>query len=134
MCYNMLVLEDRDMIIYMVLSFLYGVFFKYNQRKENFQMDYDRIILEMLDRIKALEDDVAELKGETQANKIESNLLKMPSKKYRNLSAMLVEAEGKPVSMTFSEIDYSDLHFLLLQENIEHFGQTQNLILLLVVG
>lgn len=34
-------------------------------------MDYDRIILEMLDRIKALEDDVAELKGETQVNKIE---------------------------------------------------------------
>lgn len=32
MCYNMLVLEDRDMIIYMVLSFLYGVFFKYNKR------------------------------------------------------------------------------------------------------
>lgn len=68
-------------------------------------MDYDRIILEMLDRIKALEDDVAELKGETQVNKIESNLLKMPSKKYRNLSAMLVEAGGKPVSMTFSEIE-----------------------------
>jgi len=68
-------------------------------------MDYDRIILEMLDRIKTLEDDVAKLKGENDVSKIESNLLSMPSKKYRKLSALLASANGKPVSMSFSEIE-----------------------------
>lgn len=68
-------------------------------------MDYDRIILEMLDRIKALEDEVAELKGDKTEGKIESHLVSLPSKKYRKLSAMLAEADGKPVSMSFKEIE-----------------------------
>lgn len=68
-------------------------------------MDYDRIILEMLDRIKTLEDEVAELKEEKTEIKTEPNLLSVPSKKYRKLSALLASAEGKPVSMSFNEIE-----------------------------
>lgn len=50
-------------------------------------MDYDRIILEMLDRIKSLEDEVAALKN----NSLNSNDRNEPiksSKKYRRLTEL----------------------------------------------
>ena len=68
-------------------------------------MDYDRIILEMLDRIKNLEDEVAALKnGKATVSENGGEEMKS-SKKYRRLTDMLVSANGKPVSMTFSDIE-----------------------------
>ena len=71
-------------------------------------MDYDRIILEMLDRIKALEDDVAELKAN-------QNTVSMPvesapenpatGKKYRALTDYLVNTAKDEVQLTFAEIE-----------------------------
>ena len=51
-------------------------------------MDYDRIILEMLDRIKTLEEQMAELRGNagTVSNE-QSNITEIKaSKKYRRLT------------------------------------------------
>lgn len=67
-------------------------------------MDYDRIILEMLDRIKTLEDEVAALKNSKTAESSGKDEMKS-SKKYRRLTEILVAAEGKPVSLTFSDIE-----------------------------
>ena len=67
-------------------------------------MDYDRIILEMLERIKALEDEVASLKGNT-GNSTNGNKRIKSSKKYRRLTDLLTNANGKPVSVSFAEIE-----------------------------
>ena len=67
-------------------------------------MDYDRIILEMLDRIKTLEDEVAALKN-GKATESNGNDEMKSSKKYRRLTEMLVAADGRPVSLTFSDIE-----------------------------
>ena len=61
-------------------------------------MDYDRIILEMLDRIKTLEDEVAALKNSKTPESSGKDEMKS-SKKYRRLTEILVAAEGKPVSL-----------------------------------
>lgn len=67
-------------------------------------MDYDRIILEMLDRIKTLEEEVAALKNGKTTESNGNDEMKS-SKKYRRLTEMLVAADGKPVSLTFSDIE-----------------------------
>ena len=67
-------------------------------------MYYVSIILEMLDRIKSLEDEVAALKN----NSLNSNDRNEPiksSKKYRRLTELLTNAEGKPVSISFGDIE-----------------------------
>ena len=67
-------------------------------------MDYDRIILEMLDRIKSLEDEVAALKS-IHENSNNGNEPIKSSKKYRRLTELLASAEGKPVSISFGNIE-----------------------------
>ncbi len=68
-------------------------------------MDYDRIILEMLNRIKQLEDEVEALKSKNiQAASKDEESGKI-SKKYRKLTERLFQAEGKPVRLSFSEIE-----------------------------
>ena len=67
-------------------------------------MDYDRIILEMLDRIKSLEDEVATLKNNSE-NSNDGNEPIKSSKKYRRLTVLLTNAEGKPVSISFGDIE-----------------------------
>ncbi len=70
-------------------------------------MDYDRIILEMLDRIKTLEEQVAELKGEDKVKKFELHIPAetKPSKKYRRLTEFLSESGEKCVTLTFEQIE-----------------------------
>ena len=81
-------------------------------------MDYDRIILEMLDRIKSLEDEVATLKNNS-GNKLNGNKTTKYSKKYRRLTELLTNAEGKPVSISFSKIE-NILGFSLPDSAREH--------------
>ena len=70
-------------------------------------MNYDKIILEMLDRIKALEDQVKELNGKILSEKpSQSDITQMKaSKKYRRLSELLDGSESKSVTLTFNEIE-----------------------------
>lgn len=70
------------------------------------EMEYDRIILEMLDRIKALEDEVATLKS--SAPVVETKPLTKPikpGKKYRHLAELLENSKEKKMSLTFSQIE-----------------------------
>jgi hypothetical protein len=70
-------------------------------------MDYDRIILEMLNRIKALEDDVAKLKSNQNVVPTVESAPENPAtgKKYRALSDYLVNAARDEIQLTFSEIE-----------------------------
>jgi hypothetical protein len=72
-------------------------------------MDYDRIILEMLNRIKILEDRVAVLEnglGEGIGNNaIETDATPASSKKYRLLSDYLHNSEDDKVRLTFGDIE-----------------------------
>lgn len=69
-------------------------------------MDYNRVILEMLNRISILEEKVATLvKTEVVTAPEEINELQAPSKKYRLLSDYLHDNEGNSVSLTFSDIE-----------------------------
>ena len=68
-------------------------------------MDYDKIILDLLNRIVTLEDKVAKLeKGGCGA---QSNTLDLPagSKKYRFLSDYLHQSNSSRVKLTYSEIE-----------------------------
>lgn len=72
-------------------------------------MDYDRIILEMLDRIKALEDDVAKLKSNQNAAPAPIEIASegpATGKKYRALTDYLLNAARDEVQLTFSEIEH----------------------------
>ena len=71
-------------------------------------MDYDRIILEMLDRIKALEEDVAKLKSnQTAVPALIESASENPAtgKKYRALTDYLENAARDEIQLTFSEIE-----------------------------
>lgn len=68
-------------------------------------MDYDRIILEMLDRIKALENEVALLKNSKEKPTDNNGESIKSSKKYRKLTQLLTESQGNPVSLTFAQIE-----------------------------
>lgn len=67
-------------------------------------MDYDRIILEMLDRIKSLEDEVSTFKNNFGKSNDGNESIKS-SKKYRRLTELLSHAEGRPVSISFEDIE-----------------------------
>ena len=56
-------------------------------------MDYDRIIIEMLDRIKTLEDEVAIIKGSINTFDKKTDAAKS-SKKYRRLTELLANSGG----------------------------------------
>ena len=69
-------------------------------------MEYDRIILEMLDRIKVLEDEVAALKGGSSATETKPSVKPIkPGKKYRHLAELLENSGEKTISLTFSQIE-----------------------------
>ena len=70
-------------------------------------MNYDKIILEMLDRIKALEDQIKELNGKTLSEQPSQNDITQmkASKKYRRLSELLDGSDSKSVTLTFNEIE-----------------------------
>ena len=70
-------------------------------------MDYDRIILEMLDRIKTLEEQMAELRGNagTVSNDQSDKTEIKASKKYRRLTELLDASHERTVSLTFDEIE-----------------------------
>lgn len=67
-------------------------------------MDYDRIILEMLDRIKTLEDKVASLEGSSSCSSPEDETMKV-CKKYRRLAEKFENADGNPIRLTFAQIE-----------------------------
>lgn len=82
-------------------------------------MDYDRIILEMLDRIKKLEDEVSLLKDEKSTAPLKSNESIKASKKYRRLTDVLNQALGEPVKLSFSDIE-NEIGFKLPASAREH--------------
>jgi len=67
-------------------------------------MEYDRIILEMLERIKVLEEKVSALENTSTESKSEGDAMKT-SNKYRRLAAKFDEAGGKSVRLSFTEIE-----------------------------
>lgn len=70
------------------------------------KMDYDRIIIEMLDRIKVLEEEVNALKSGASDFETKSSTKPIkPGKKYRHLAELLENSEGKKLSLTFSQIE-----------------------------
>ncbi|BAL01356.1 hypothetical protein OBV_41570 [Oscillibacter valericigenes Sjm18-20] len=69
-------------------------------------MDYDRVILEMINRISVLEEKVATLEKNNDATEsVETNELQAPSKKYRLLSDYLHDSEDNKVTLTFNDIE-----------------------------
>ena len=68
-------------------------------------MDYDKIILDLLNRIVTLEDKVAKL--EKLGSGVQSNSLDLParSKKYRFLSDYLHQSNSPSVKLSYSEIE-----------------------------
>lgn len=68
-------------------------------------MDYDKIILDFLNRIVTLEDKVAKL--EKLGSGVQSNSLDLPSgsKKYRFLSDYLHQSNSPRVKLSYSEIE-----------------------------
>lgn len=65
-------------------------------------MDYDRIILELLNRVSVLEERVSDLENGTSSEKKETAVV---GKKYRYLSDYLHNAAGEAVRLTFDEIE-----------------------------
>ena len=69
-------------------------------------MDYNRIILEMLDRIKLLEDRVADLELQnSEMSDSKSNITTIKSKKYQPLTDYLCEINEPTVTLTFEAIE-----------------------------
>lgn len=69
-------------------------------------MDYDRVILEMMNRISILEEKVTVLeKGKENLESDEAGELQAPSKKYRLLSDYLHDSEKAKVELTFNDIE-----------------------------
>ena len=72
-------------------------------------MDYDRIIIEMLNRIQILEDKVAvfekDISGGTVNSSKETDVALASSKKYRQLSDYLYSNEDDKVRLTFGDIE-----------------------------
>ncbi|MBE6926920.1 MAG: hypothetical protein E7467_00275 [Ruminococcaceae bacterium] len=66
-------------------------------------MDYDRVIVELLNRIGALEDRVAALEGKAPVAKDEPT--QEVSKKYRYLADYLHNSNRDNIRLTFSEIE-----------------------------
>ena len=67
-------------------------------------MEYDRIILEMLDRIKTLEEKVAALEGSSPSATTEDDSMKV-CKEYRRLAEKFESADGNPIRLSFAEIE-----------------------------
>lgn len=69
-------------------------------------MEYDRIILEMLDRIKKLEAEVELLKNDSGIRNADNQTDKPKvSKKYRRLTEKLLNSQSKKISLSFTDIE-----------------------------
>lgn len=72
-------------------------------------MDYNRIIIELLDRIKALEERVSLLESGTQEehskNVVSAKTSNSSGQKYRLLTSYLKNSNKKQVKLTFDEIE-----------------------------
>jgi len=70
-------------------------------------MDYDRVILEMLNRISILEEKVANLESGTEEDVIEEgkDMQQSVGRKYRYLADYLLKSGKERVTLTFSEIE-----------------------------
>jgi len=70
-------------------------------------LDYDRVILEMLNRISILEEKVASLESSAEATNFEeeSDIQKAVGKKYRYLADYLLKSGEQRVTLTFHEIE-----------------------------
>ena len=69
-------------------------------------MNYERIILELLSRINALEERVALLEGiEEPIKQIETRDITVSSKKYRLLSDYLYNCEESRIQLSFRDIE-----------------------------
>ena len=83
---------------------------KYEKTQEGIVMDYNKIILELLDRIKSLEERVSKLEGnntdeESSEKTTETKASITGGQKYRALSSYLVESGKERVRLSFSEIE-----------------------------
>lgn len=82
---------------------------KFTKTKEVFEMEYSQIILEMLERIKVLENKVKGLEEE-RGSCIGAKAVKIVdfnkiSSKYRALAEYLLTEDKKTVSLTYDEIE-----------------------------
>lgn len=68
-------------------------------------MDYDKIILDLLNRIVTLEEKVAKLESSVNSAPSENPELPSGSKKYRFLSDYLYESNQSRVKLTYAEIE-----------------------------
>ena len=68
-------------------------------------MDYDKIILDLLNRIVTLEEKVAKLENSVNSAPSENPELPSGSKKYRFLSDYLYESNQSRVKLTYAEIE-----------------------------
>ena len=66
-------------------------------------MQYEKVFLEMLDRISALEERVAKLESKGAAGNDKSGRSKLS--KFENLSAFFAEMKKDNITLTFSEIE-----------------------------
>lgn len=72
-------------------------------------MDYNRIILELLDRIKSLEERVAELENHSLKQQVSNNVVvdktSFGGQKYRALTNYLNNSDKNQIKLTFNEIE-----------------------------
>lgn len=72
-------------------------------------MDYNRIILELLDRIKSLEERVAELENHSSEQQATNNVIpektNFGGQKYRALTNYLNNSDRDQIKLTFNEIE-----------------------------
>ena len=68
-------------------------------------MDYDKIIIDLLNRIVTLEERVAKLESRSTNAPQESLKLPAGSKKYRFLSEYLYESNQARIKLTYAEIE-----------------------------
>ena len=82
-------------------------------------MDYDKIIIDLLNRIVTLEERVAKLESGSAIVSQESPEQPVRSKKYRFLSEYLYESNQTRVKLTYAEIE-SILQFKLPESAATH--------------
>lgn len=70
-------------------------------------MDYDRVIIEMLNRISILEERVTKLESNetTDISSEENEMQQSVGKKYRYLADYLIKAGKERITLTFREIE-----------------------------
>lgn len=91
----------------LIFNFLYAII----QLYWRCSMDYDKIILELLDRIQTLESKVREIEGKTSPKQGQENLTQNKSltkkinNKYRRLTEYLLDSDKKVICLTYPQIE-----------------------------